>query len=356
MGGGWGGTLRVARGWGGAFVLHSEGHQQRQEREAHGGEGPVHAELREQRRPVLVDLPGDRRPGALHPFVEATVPAERAGIVGQRADEPVDQALEGGVQEAVAEIEEEGPRVSRAGVLEVELLFPLSVGVPQLVGQAAAPRGGAQRRHRSNAQEAPAAAAAAAVVEHPADARRTRHLRPPVENVVQAGGAQVEEQPVDVVELVGVEEVAGPRCRRDQQHPPVAEQLGDLHGLGGHVGVPDGGGAAAVPADDAAGGEHGEGEQCPRGHEAHEGDVGAVVDRGGGRAAVVEDEGDETADDAPHVEDAPEDGDVRALAAGRRVRGHDGALACPEEASPDAEHRPGDDGEGLLVAVVVVQE
>lgn len=71
---------------------------------------------------------------------------------------------------------------------------------------------------------------------------------------------------------------------------------------------------------------------------------------------VVEDEGDQPPDDASHIEDAPEEGNIGALPVRRRVGGHDGPLAGPEEPGADPEYGSGDDGEGLVVVVVVVEE
>lgn len=286
-------------------------------------------------------------------------PAEDLGVVGEGADDPVDEALEHGVQQSVAEVEQEGPRVPPP-ILEIdEPLPPIAVGVAELVGEAAGPDGGAEHGDGGDPAQAPPppAGGSESEVEEVADGRGAEHLGAPVEDVVEALGAEREEAAIDVVELVGVEEVAGPCGGEDEQHPPVGEQLEDLPPLGGHGGVAHPGGAAAVVADDPGGRQEEEGKARAEEHERHEGDVGGVVDAGGvGGAVVVEGEGEEATEDAAEVEEAPEEGDVGAAAGRGWVWRHDGALRGPEESGPDAEEGAGGDGEGLAGGVVVVVE
>ena len=132
-----------------------------------------------------------------------------------------------------------------------------------------------------------------------------------------------------MVELVRVEEVARPGRRQQEHHAPVGEQLGYLYSLRGHVGVAGLGNSAAVGPPDRTGGKHGERQQRTGGHECHEDDIRTVIDRTRGSPTVIKNKGDEAADDAAHIEDAPEDADVRALAGRRRVGGQDGALGGP---------------------------
>ena len=109
-----------------------------------------------------------------------------------------------------------------------------------------------------------------------------------------------------MIELVGVEEVAGP-CRRDhQQHLPIPEQLQNLDGLRRHIGVLDVGTVAAVVPNHAARVQDRQREDGADRHEAHEPNVSTVIHRRNLARVVVQNEGDESTDDAPHIEDAPE--------------------------------------------------
>lgn len=109
-----------------------------------------------------------------------------------------------------------------------------------------------------------------------------------------------------MIELVGVEEVAGP-CRRDhQQHLPIPEQLQNLDGLRRHIGVLDVGTVAAVVPNHAARVQDRQREDGADRHEAHEPNVSTVVHGRSLAPVVVQNEGDEPADDASHIEDAPE--------------------------------------------------
>ena len=159
-----------------------------------------------------------------------------------------------------------------------------------------------------------------------------------------------------MVELVGVEEVTRPRRREHQQHLPVPEQPENLDGLRRHVGVFNVGAAAAVVPDHLA---RVEDRQCQGGtgrHEDHERNIRAVVHRLRLAPVVVHDERNQAADDAAHVEDAPEEGYVRTLLPRRRVRHHDRPLPSPEQPGADPEIGAGDDGEDLVVEMVVVEE
>ena len=66
------------------------------------------------------------------------VPAEDLGIICKGPNDPVDKALEHGIQQAVAEVEQERPRVS-AAFLEIDAVGQFAMVVLELVGQAASP-------------------------------------------------------------------------------------------------------------------------------------------------------------------------------------------------------------------------
>ena len=100
------------------------------------------------------------------------------------------------------------------------------------------------------------------------------------------------------------------RVRRDhQQHLPIPEQLQNLDGLRRHIGVLDVGIVAAVVSNHVA---RVQDRQCEDGasgheaHEAHEPNVSIVVHECNLAPFVSQNEGDEPANDAPHIEDALE--------------------------------------------------
>ncbi|WKA03869.1 hypothetical protein VitviT2T_021951 [Vitis vinifera] len=96
-------------------------------------------------------------------------------------------------------------------------------------------------------------------------------------------------------------------CRRDhQQHLPIPKQFQNLDGLCQHIGVLDVGTVAAVVSNHAARVQDRQREDGVDGHEAHEPNVSTVVHGRSLAPVVVQNEGDEPADDAPHIEDAPE--------------------------------------------------
>lgn len=97
-------------------------------------------------------------------------------------------------------------------------------------------------------------------------------------------------------------------------------------------------------------------QECPNGHENHETDVGAIVDRARRGPVIIHSKWNEATNHSAQVEDAPEQGNVGALPIMRRVRRHDRTLCSPEEAGADAEEGAGDDGEHLALVVVVVEK
>ena len=317
-----------------------------------------------------VHLPCHCRSRALHSLEEPNVPAENLGVInGEGADDPVDDGLEHGIQQSVAEVEHERPGVAVVAVLEIDGVDQLHSSVLELVRQTASPDGRSDDGDGDDSEQPSLPPAGESEVEEVADAGGADHLRTPEDDVVEPLGAEREDA---AVELVGVEEErsgrrASPGGQEHEQHLPVGEELEDLGALGGGRGRegddddPTSGssGLGAVVADDLGRRQHEHGEPGADEHEGYEGDVRAVVDDTGRllvAAVVVEGEREETAEDAAEVEDAPEEGDVGAPAVRRRVRGHHGALRRPEETRAGAEQRARRDGERLRLRVVLVVE
>ena len=98
---------------------------------------------------------------------------------------------------------------------------------------------------------------------------------------------------------------AGPCCRDHQQHLPIPKQLQNLDGLRRHIGVLDVGIVVVVVLNHAPRVQDCQREDGADGHEAHEPNVSTVVHGRSLASVVVQNEGDELADDAPHIEDAP---------------------------------------------------
>lgn len=82
--------------------------------------------------------------------------------------------------------------------------MPLSILVPELVGEASSPSGSAKHSDNCDPNEPPLPAASGkAKVKQVSDAGRAYHPCTPVEEVVEALGEESEEDAVDIVELVG---------------------------------------------------------------------------------------------------------------------------------------------------------
>jgi hypothetical protein len=105
-------------------------------------------------------------------------------------------------------------------------------------------------------------------------------------------------------------------CCWHEQHLPIGEELEHLSALFGHGGVREPCGVAPVVADDLVRWQDEEGKCGSKEHEGHERNVSGVVDTSGIAviAVVVEREGKQPSKDASKVVEAPEDGDVGAVA------------------------------------------
>ena len=98
---------------------------------------------------------------------------------------------------------------------------------------------------------------------------------------------------------------ADPCCRDHQQHLLIPEQLQNLDGLHQHIRVLDVGIVVVVVPNHAVGVQDRQREDSAEGHEAHEPNVSIVVHKHNIAPIVVQNEGDEPTDDAPHIENAP---------------------------------------------------
>ena len=98
---------------------------------------------------------------------------------------------------------------------------------------------------------------------------------------------------------------AGPCYWDHQQHLPILKQFQNLDGLRRHIGVLDVGTVVAIVSNHAAQVKDRQREDGADGHEAHEPNVSTVVHGRSLAPIVVQNEGDEPVDDAPHIEDAP---------------------------------------------------
>lgn len=277
-------------------IPHSPPHQRRRHHQTPRQQPPTPRQICHIRHFPIINRGRNRRPRALHPLVKAGEVGEFARVVREGADEPVRRGLEDGVVEAVGHVQDHGAGVAAGG--EVHGFEGRGggvgdggAGVAQLEGVAAAPDGeGEDEEHGPGV--AGAQVARVVRVEGVPRGRGAEDLREPVEGVVEGAGADGEVGGVDVLELVGVEPVAGQEHGEEQQDVRVAAQEGEqAQQLGAPGWVFHQDDAAAVGANHVFGVDEGEGEEEAEGHENHEGDVGAVGDGAGG-GVHVEPEGD----------------------------------------------------------------
>lgn len=71
---------------------------------------------------------------------------------------------------------------------------------------------------------------------------------------------------------------------------------------------------------------------------------------------IIHDERNEATNDTTHVKDTPKQRDIGSFTGSSWIRSHDCALSSPEKACADAKHCTSNNGKGLIVVVVIVQE
>ena len=71
---------------------------------------------------------------------------------------------------------------------------------------------------------------------------------------------------------------------------------------------------------------------------------------------IVKNERNKATNDTTHVENTPEERDISPFTMSRWVRGHDSALTSPEKTCTDTQESSGDNGESLVLVMVVVEE
>ena len=189
------------------------------------------------------------------------------------------------VIEAVENIEKHGPDVAGRRPILAHGVFGRGLGAGVLLLPRVSPapddKGEAEenRPHDLRLQAAPHALHVQGVAED----EGAPDLAEPVEHAVEGAGADVELGRVEVVELVGVEPVAGEEHGKEEDDPGVGPedlvQADDL-ALPGRVLHEDD--VGAVAADDVAGVDEGPGEAGADEGEDHEADVGSVRDRSSG--------------------------------------------------------------------------
>lgn len=282
------------------------------------------------------------------------LPAKNLRIIGQGTDNPIDHALEHGIKQPKTEIQNKRPSIARTGVLEIQDHPGVMLN---LIRKCTTPNSRSKKSNHTNPHNPSLPPAPKAEIHHIPNPNRTHHLRPPIEHIVEPSSPQIELRLINMVKLVGIKKITRPSSGNNKKHLPVVEKFENLNRFSCHIGVQHVSTPSPIVANNLAGRQDGQRQNSPNGHKYHESYVGSVVDSGSRvTAIVIQNEGNEATDDTPHVEDAPEDGNVSAFPILRRVGGHDGALRGPEEPCADAEDGAGDDGEELVLVVVVVEE
>jgi len=212
------------------------------------------------------------------------IPAKNLRIIGKSPNNPIDHALEHGIKQAKTEIQEKGTSIARTRVLKIHDHTEVTLN---LIGKCTSPYTRGKKSNHKNSHNPSFPATLETEIHHITNRNRTHHLRPPIEHIVEPSGPQIELRLIDMVELVGVEEVTGPSSRNNEKHLPIVEKLQNFIRFSCHIGVQHVGAASAIISNNLAGWQNGQRQNSPGGHKSHEPYVGSVVHGGSTVATVI---------------------------------------------------------------------
>ena len=280
---------------------------------------------------------------------------------------PVYGGLPKSIIEAIEEVEEHRP--------DIAMVSPISwdeggvrdggTGIGLLVGIATSPDDHGEDEKRDPRNLGSKATANTLDVEKVTQDGSGNDLGKVVQETVQGLGASGEVGAVDTVLLVGVEPVRRPEHGEQEDDKGLeADSLPQTDELRLPAGILHEDDARAIRSNDVRRVAEHKGENCAEQHEDDEGNISPITHGlvGGHvdvlakrnlrncllaktRAAPMEERAYQTANDGPHVEDAPEPGEVSTLLALGRVRDHDGALSGPQETGANTEQGAREDFE-----------
>ncbi|KMP02426.1 hypothetical protein CIRG_10249 [Coccidioides immitis RMSCC 2394] len=340
-----------------SFMAHTcqgnRPHRRDRQHEGANTQPPVHSKLRHRRLMQRIDPPCHRTASSLKSLVRADQHRRDGGRIRHCPDQPVAERLPQGVVRAVEKVQEyraDGD-ICVHGVVDV-LLESLSQA---LVFPFLEPLPSAPDHHGGDHEDDPAhpgalAAVKEAHVERLAHEEASEHLSQPVKGRVEGAGTDVEGSAVDVVLLVGVEDVGAEEEREDADDFEGEECFGDgsnfvEKGLMNDFFF----GHFELRQPDAGWWVDEDSNRPPEKHDHHGGDVCAVRD-GAGLGMKIQAEANQRADHTAKVEDNPEDRDSSPLLRFGDVGSHDRSLRDPEERGTDAENRTSSDDEAAIIS------
>lgn len=348
------------------MVANSEPDERRGDQEGASKQTPAGGEHGEERDAIRVEGPENSSTSGLDTLVETSQVGSLTTGVGQSTHVPVDAGLPDGIEEAVEEVEEHATEV--VAVLPVdpgEVVEAISAvhnsiftcGLILLPGVTSAPDAHGEDKEEDERDSSTLGASEALHVEEVTVDDGADDLRKPVQEVVEGSGANGEVGAVEVVHLVGVEDVGGEEHGEEQENNGLlGKSLPETEKLSRPGGVLHQDDLGAVFANDTVTVDKEHGNNSASEHKNDEGNVGAVVDRGGTRAVDGLGKRDQSANDGTKVEDDPEERNVLALVFLGRVGHHNSTLGAPQKTSADTEESTGKDDEALVVSVVPGEE
>lgn len=299
---------------------------------------PVHCKLCHATLLERIDSPSKRSTSRLEGLVGTNEDGSTGRAVRLGSDQPVAEALPQCVVHSVEDVQEDGTRGNLGiGVVEVLLVAVCKTVIrPLLERIASAPSHHTRDDEDSPSDACPRLALEPGHIEDEANDETTQHLSHPVESTVQRPAPDVERVAVDVVLLVGVEDVGAEKEGQHTQDTPFEDGLhGNLDRSLYAMSLSLSGGVELREAD-ALGVADENAQEPPEYHDDHEGNIGRVG-HGTALGVEVEPKRRQRANTASEVENDPKYGNGSALLFFRDVGCHDGPLNNPDKRSADTQ-------------------
>lgn len=245
-----------------------------------------------------------------------------------RTHQVIRKALPDAVEDAGKDVQEAECRIS--AILEIHTGRQVRTSVSALFRIRPAPDGPNEQEGDGPTCPSAGSPAEPRIIEHETDGETADHLGEPVEQVVECAGADGEEDRVEILELPGVEPVAGQEHGEEEEYPGVgAQEAVETQQLPSPVRLFGHDDARSVVPDDRSWIFEKDGDASAEAGEDDERNVRSVPDRVA-RRVVRQAELDRRTQYGAEVEDDPKDGDESPLLRFERVGEHQRALGRPE--------------------------
>ncbi len=201
------------------------------------GQAPIHCKLCHRRISFSIDSPGHSAPSWFQRGVSTHYHSVDHRTVRLSSVYPIAKGLPEGVVYPVANVKKHGAEeflaIQVVNVLLATMAHPRIV--PKLELVYSAPDGHARHQQQQPANKGAGWPSKAARIKNKTHENAPKHLRHPIQIPIERSRPQIKRQTIDVVLLIGVENVGSIKHGVQAQVPPAQYSLGGLHQSAPHI-------------------------------------------------------------------------------------------------------------------------